>query len=51
MKFKYLRRLRDPEGKGLLGCMVMIVLIGVAIYLGDWGLFPFIMQILISSPM
>ncbi len=33
MKSKYLRRLRDPQGKGLLGCMIMIVLIGVAIYL------------------
>lgn len=33
MKSKYLRLLRDPDGKGLLGCMVMIVLIGVAIYL------------------
>jgi hypothetical protein len=33
MKFKHLRRLRDPEGKGLFGCMLMIVLIGVAIYL------------------
>ena len=33
MKSKYLRRLHDPEGKGLLGCMVMIVLLGVAVYL------------------
>ena len=33
MESKYLCRLRDPEGKGLFGCLVMIVLIGVAIYL------------------
>ncbi len=33
MKSKYLCRLRDPQGKGVLGCLVMIVLAGVAIYL------------------
>jgi len=34
MKSKYLRSLSDPEGKGLIGCLVFLVLIGVAIYLG-----------------
>jgi hypothetical protein len=34
MKSNCLRRLRDPEGKGMLGCIVMIVLFAVAIYLG-----------------
>jgi hypothetical protein len=34
MKSESLRRLSDPEGKGMLGCMLMIVLLGVAIYLG-----------------
>ena len=29
MNPQYLRRLRDPQGKGLLGCLIMIVLIGV----------------------
>jgi hypothetical protein len=29
-----LRRLRDSEGKGLIGCLFMIVVIAVAIYLG-----------------
>ncbi len=33
MKSKYLRRLRDPEGKGMIGCTLMIVLVAVAIYL------------------
>ncbi len=34
MKFKGLRRLHDPEGKGMIGCVLLIVVIGVAIYLG-----------------
>jgi hypothetical protein len=34
MKSKFFCRLRDPEGKGLFGCFVMIVLMGVAVYLG-----------------
>ena len=34
MSSTYLHKLRDPQGKGLFGCMVMIVLAGVAIYLG-----------------
>ncbi len=33
MKGKFLS-LRDPDGKGLIGCMFMIVIIAVAIYLG-----------------
>jgi hypothetical protein len=33
MKSKYLSRLHDPEGKGMVGCLAMIVLTGVAIYL------------------
>ncbi len=33
MKSKYLRRLHDPEGKGMLGCLILIVLTGMAIYL------------------
>lgn len=34
MKSKYLRRLSDSEGKGILGCILLIVLAGVAVYLG-----------------
>ena len=34
MKFKSLRILRDSEGKGLLGCVIFIVLFAVAIFLG-----------------
>jgi hypothetical protein len=34
MKSLLLRRLLDSEGKGLLGCMTALVLLGVAIYLG-----------------
>jgi hypothetical protein len=34
MKPKYLRRLQETEGKGMIGCMLLIVLLGVAIYLG-----------------
>jgi hypothetical protein len=34
MKSKYLRRLSDSEGKGILGCILLIVLTGVAVYLG-----------------
>jgi hypothetical protein len=33
MKSNCFRRLRDPEGKGMLGCVIVIVLIAVAIYL------------------
>jgi hypothetical protein len=33
MKSKYHHSLCDSEGKGVLGCMLMIVLLGVAIYL------------------
>ena len=33
MKSNCLRRLRDPEGKGMLGCIIIIVLFAVAIYL------------------
>jgi hypothetical protein len=33
MRFQNLDRLRNSEGKGLLGCLLMIVLIGTAIYL------------------
>lgn len=34
MKTYYLRRLHNQDGKGVLGCMVMIVLLGAALYLG-----------------
>jgi hypothetical protein len=34
MRSKYFRRLNDPEGKGIVGCVILIVLLGVAIYLG-----------------
>ncbi len=34
MECKRLRGLRDSEGKGLIGCMFMVVVIAVAIYLG-----------------
>jgi len=34
MKSELFRRLRDTEGKGVIGCMLLIVVIGVAIYLG-----------------
>ena len=35
MKFENFRCLIQPaEGKGLIGCMLLIVLVGVAIYLG-----------------
>ncbi len=34
MRSTYFNRLRNAQGKGLFGCMVMIVLLGVAIYLG-----------------
>ncbi len=34
MKSKGLRILRDSEGKGLLGCLIFIVLFAVAIFLG-----------------
>jgi hypothetical protein len=34
MRSDNLHRLRDSDGKGMLGCMFLIVLIGVAIYLG-----------------
>lgn len=34
MKPKVLHSLRSSEGKGLVGCMVAIVLLAVAIYLG-----------------
>lgn len=33
MKSEYLRRMHDPEGKGLVGCLILIVLTGMAIYL------------------
>jgi hypothetical protein len=33
MNPKGLRRMRDPEGKGLLGCALFIVIAGVAIFL------------------
>jgi hypothetical protein len=34
MRSKYFRRLNDSEGKGIVGCVILIVLFGVAIYLG-----------------
>lgn len=34
MKPESLRRLQDAEGKGLIGCVLLIVVVGVAIYLG-----------------
>jgi hypothetical protein len=34
MRSKYFRRLNDSEGKGIVGCVILIVLLGVAIYLG-----------------
>jgi len=34
MKSNYLRRMSDSDGKGVLGCILMIFLTGVAIYLG-----------------
>jgi hypothetical protein len=34
MKPKYCSQLRDTEGKGMIGCALLIVVIGVAIYLG-----------------
>jgi hypothetical protein len=34
MKPKYLRRLQETEGKGMIGCILLIVLLGVVIYLG-----------------
>jgi hypothetical protein len=34
MKFKCLRRLQDTEGKGMIGCFLLIVVLGFAIYLG-----------------
>jgi hypothetical protein len=32
MKYKIRRRLHDSDGKGLVGCMVFIVLIGIVIF-------------------
>jgi hypothetical protein len=34
MRSKYFRHLNDSEGKGIVGCVILIVLFGVAIYLG-----------------
>jgi hypothetical protein len=34
MKSKNLHRLHDTEGKGMIGCLLLIVLAGVTIYLG-----------------
>lgn len=33
MRYGFLRTLRDPQGKGMIGCMFFIVLAAVAIYL------------------
>jgi hypothetical protein len=33
MRSKYFCRLHDSEGKGVVGCILLIVLLGVAIYL------------------
>jgi hypothetical protein len=34
MKPKYFRRLHDSDGKGVVGCIFLIVLLAAAIYLG-----------------
>jgi hypothetical protein len=34
MKAEYFSRLRDSEGKGVLGCIILIVLLAAAIYVG-----------------
>jgi hypothetical protein len=34
MKSKCIRQLQGNEGKGMIGCVLLIVVIGVAIYLG-----------------
>jgi hypothetical protein len=34
MRSDYFRRLNETEGKGLVGCMLLIIVTGVAIYLG-----------------
>ncbi len=34
MKSKYLRNFSDPAGKGMIGCLLFLVLTGVAIYFG-----------------
>jgi hypothetical protein len=34
MKAKYLPRLHETDGKGMIGCLLLIVAVGVAIYLG-----------------
>jgi len=34
MRFGYIQRFNESEGKGVVGCLLMIVLAGVAIYLG-----------------
>lgn len=34
MRSKYFHRLHDSEGKGVVGCIIMIALLAVAIYLG-----------------
>ena len=34
MKSQRFQRLLDPEGKGLIGCLAALVLLGVGIYLG-----------------
>ncbi len=34
MRSDYFRRLNETEGKGIVGCMLLIVIVGVAIYLG-----------------
>ena len=34
MRSKCFRRLNDSEGKGIVGCVILIVVFGVAIYLG-----------------